>query len=80
MSKLNVKCNNVEIKSNTAVKYLGATLDQDMSGQSMGTNAIKKINSNLKFLYRNADFLDMRCRKLICSSLIQCRFDYGCNT
>ena len=76
---MNIKCNNVDISSTSKVKYLGAVLDQDMSGVSMGTNAVKKINSVLKCLYRNADELDTKCRKLICSSLIQCRFDYACN-
>lgn len=79
VSEMNIKCNNVDISSTSKVKYLGAVLDQDMSGVSMGTNAVKKINSVLKFLYRNADVLDTKCRKLICSSLIQCRFDYACN-
>ena len=76
VSKMNVKCDNVEISSKSEVNYLGTILNPDMSAQSVGNNAMKKINSNL-FFFSNDDFFDMKCRKLICSSIIQ--FDYGCN-
>ena len=72
-------CNGKEIVSKDSVKYLGAILDQDMSGQSMGTTALKKVNKCLKFLYRKADFLDSKCRKMLCQALLQSHFDYSCN-
>ena len=78
-SSLNVLCNDVNIESTTTVKYLGAVLEQDMSGNIMGQTAIKKINSGLKFLYRKANFLGKKERKLLCTSLLQARFDYGFN-
>ena len=78
-SKLNIVCNNVSIESKTNVKYLGAVIDQDMSGTTMGTNVIKKVNSGLKFLFRKSGFLCYKERKLLCSAILQSRFDYGYN-
>ena len=78
-SKLVIKCKDVEIESKQNVKYLGATIDQDMSGSTMGNTVIKKVNSGLKFLYRKSGFLNFRERKLLCSALLQSRFDYGYN-
>ena len=37
----------------------------------MDMNAVKKINNNFKFVYRNGDFFEMKCRTLICSSVIE---------
>ncbi len=39
-NKMNIVCNGNEIIAKDSVKYLGATLDQDMSGQSMGAFAL----------------------------------------
>ena len=79
VSKMKIVCNNVDIESKSSVKYLGATLDQDMSGKSMGQSVIKKVNAGLKFLYRKAGFFTRKEKKLSCSSLLQSRFDYGYN-
>ena len=62
-----------------SVKYLGAHLDQSLSGEIMASNVIKKANSRLKFLYRKGQFLSTHARKLLVSSLIQCHFDYSCS-
>ena len=45
----------------------------------MGSNVVKKINSVLKFLHRKSGFLKFSNRKLLCSALLQSRFDYGYN-
>ena len=45
----------------------------------MGTNVVKKINSCLKFLYRNSGFLNFNHRKLLSIALLQCQFDYAYN-
>ena len=79
VSKMNITCDNVEIEAKSSVKYLGLTMDQDMTGTTMGNSVIKKINGIMKFLYRKGKFLKMRNRKLLCSALLQSRFDYGCN-
>ena len=59
--------------------YLGVTLDQDMTWKTMRGNVVRKINSVLKFLYRKSSFLNFRNRILLCSTLLQSRFDYGHN-
>ena len=78
-SQLHVRCGDIDIKSKTSVKYLGVTLEQDLSGNNTGESVIKKVNSGLKFLYRKSAFLGKRERKLICSAFFQSKFDYACN-
>ena len=41
---------------------------------------IKKANSRLKFLYRYKYLLNFESRKILCSALIQCYFDYSCSS
>lgn len=77
---MNIVCNGNVIVAKDSVKYLGAIIDQDMSGRSMGVSAIKKINKGLKFMYRKKDFFDTKCRKMLCQSLLQSHFDYACNS
>ena len=78
-SKMKISCNNVEIEAKSSVKYLGVVLDQDMTGKIIGGNVVRKVNSVLKFLYHKSSFLKFRNRKLLCSALLQSRFDYGYN-
>ena len=44
---------------------------------SIINNIVKKACGRLKFLYRQRDCLNFKCRKLLCSGLIQCHFDYA---
>ena len=60
------------------VKFLGASIDNCMSGDSMALSIIQKASFRLKFLYRNAKFLNSNVKKLLISALIQSYFDYGC--
>jgi hypothetical protein len=78
-SNMNIECKGAKIESKSKVKYLGAVIDQDMTGKTMGTSVITKVNSGLKFLYRKSGFLRLKERKLLCSALLQSRFDYGFN-
>ena len=48
----------IKIKQQSKVKYFGYILDKDLSGESMAIHALGKINSRLKFLYRNQAFLN----------------------
>merc|ERR1712236_54764 len=52
VNEFKVNCNNVEIKAVDSVKYLGIKLDNNLSGESIVSNIIKKSGSRLKFLYR----------------------------
>ena len=72
-----VKCNGIDIKNVTSVKYLGLILDESISGDSIVHSILKKASSRLKFLYRFSNTLNMKSRKTLCFALIQCHFDYS---
>ena len=80
VNNFQVQCNNFPIKSVEKVNYLGLTLENTLSGNSIVTNIIKKSSSRLKFLYRYKDILNENSRKILCSALIQCHFDYCCSS
>ena len=40
VSKMKISCNNIEIEAKSSAKYLGVTLDEDMTGKSMGGNVV----------------------------------------
>ena len=60
------------------MKYLGCILDATLSGEAMALYVINKINSRLRFLYRNNQFLSGSLRRLLCNALIQPHFDFAC--
>ena len=80
VKKLNITYNNIPIKQHTNVSYLGCILDNTLSGESMALNVINKVNSKLRFLYRNKSFLNPQLRRLMCNALIQPHFDYASST
>ena len=67
------------IKSTNKVKYLGVIIDNSLSGDSTVDSIVKKVNSQLKFLYRQARFLNVKCKMSLCSALVQCHLDYSCS-
>ena len=71
--------NNHVIKSTDHVKYLGVYIDNSLSGDYIVDSVAKKVNGRLKFLYRQAKFLDFTCKMSLCSALIQCHLDYACS-
>ena len=77
VDEFNVKCDDVIIKSVKSVKYLGLMIDENLSGVDIVSNILKKSSGRLKFLYRYADLLNTNSRKILCSALIQCHFDYS---
>ena len=79
VGNLEISCNGSEIKCTGSVKYLGAKLDQELSGNEMGLSVVKKVNKCLKFLYRNSEYCSSKERKMLCQSLCQPHFDYACN-
>ena len=80
INNFQVQCNNISIKSVTNVNYLGLSLENTLSGESIVSNIVKKSSSRLKFLYRYKDILNENSRKILCSALIQCHFDYCCSS
>ena len=76
---MTISCHTNVIEAKTKVKYLGATLDQTLSCESMALFIIQKANARLKFLYRKHRYLTFITKKLLVISLIQCYFDYACS-
>ena len=77
MNDFQVKCANTLINNVKTVKYLGLSLDADLSGESIVSNILNKAGGRLKFLYRYSNVLNTKARKTLCSALIQCHFDYS---
>ena len=75
-STLSVSCNGTSIQGTNSVKYLGATLDQNLSCDQIARSIVTKANSRLKYLYRKSHFLNLHTKKLLVMALIQCHFDY----
>ena len=71
---------NFKIQAQKSVKYLGVFLDNDLSGTSMVEGIIKKASSRLKFLFRQGKNLDLNCRKLLGSAIVQSHLDYCCSS
>ena len=46
---LNVKCKHTKINPKSVFKYLGAEIDQHVSGEDMASKIIKKISSRTNF-------------------------------
>ena len=76
VKEFSVTVDDVIIKASHSVNYLGVTLDRGLTGEDTVNKVISKANARLKFLYRNAAFLNYRCRRILCTSLIQCHIDY----
>ena len=45
----------------------------------MATHVVNKVNSRLRFLYRQDKFLDIPLRRLVGNAMIQPFFDYACH-
>ena len=78
--KLDIRRGDIMIKQHSMVTYLGCILDENLSGESMATRMLGKINGKLKFLYRKQNFLDGSLRRLLLNALIQPHFDYACTS
>ena len=65
-----VKCHDHVIKSSNQVKYLGVRIDKFLKGTYIIEDIIKKVNSRLKFLYQNGNWLDKRSMSTLANSLI----------
>ena len=76
---LNIHYKNMKIKQYSKVTYVGCILDETLSGESMAIHVINKINSRLRFLYRQNRYLSFPLRRLLCNAMIQPFFDYACN-
>ena len=78
LRELDIRRGDIKIKQHSEVTYLGCILENTLSGESMATQALGKINGRLKFLYRNQNYLSYSLRRLLCNALIQPHFDFAC--
>ena len=76
-STLNIQYKIKKVKQYSKITYLGCIFDETLSGESMGTRVINKVNST--FFYRQNKFFGIPLRRLLCNGLIQPFFDYACN-
>ena len=76
---MKVTCGETKVTAKTSVRYRGVDLDQSLDGELIAEAILKKGNLSLKFLWRQAKFLNQNSRRLLASSLIQCHFDYACS-
>ena len=74
IDKLDIRRGDIKIKQHTSVTYLGCELDQHLSGESMVTKVLGKINGRLKFLCLQKSFLSGSLRRMLCNFLIQLIF------
>ena len=66
---LKVSCNGVNIEAKTSVRCIGASIDNCMIGDSMPLSIIQKASCRLKFLYKNAKFLNSNVKEIAGISL-----------
>ena len=78
-SQMIISCGQTVIASTDSVRYLGSTMDQTLSGEDTFKSIVKLSNSRLKFLYRQAEFLNPATRRTLVTALVQCHFDYACS-
>ena len=75
-AKLDISFQDHHIKQYNCVEYLRCFLDYNLNGETMARKVLNKINVKLKFLYRQATFLNPTCKRILCNALIQPHFDY----
>lgn len=75
-----ISCDGIAVKQVTSVTYLGVKLDQNVKGKVHVADVIRKCVGRVSFLYRNSALLDVNCRRILCSALIQPYLDYCCSS
>ena len=78
LREIDIRRGDIKIKQHSDVVYLGCILDSNLSGGAMASQALRKINGRLKFLYRKQIFLTPSLKRLLCNALIQPHFDFAC--
>ena len=64
LKKLEIIYNNIRIKQQSRVTFLGCILEETMSGESMANKVISKVNVRLKFLHQKNKYLTPTLRRL----------------
>ena len=80
VKSFHVTCNGHNIPAKESVKYLGFTIDRFLSCEVFVDNIVKKVNSRVKFLYRNCKDFGVHTKQTLASALVQCHLDYSCSS
>ena len=75
-----IKVDDTEITSKEEITYLGCILDKYLSGDSMATSVIKKVNQRTRFLGRMSSFVNKRALGTLAGAIIQPHYDYACSS
>ena len=76
---MKVTCGETKVTAKTSVRYLGVDLDQSLYVELIATAILKKYNSRLKFLWRQAKCLNQYSKILLALSLMIYHFDHACS-
>ena len=76
--KLSISCGDYSLKQHNTVEYLGCYPNANLNGESMARTVLKLINTRLNFLWNESNCLNYSSRRLLCNTLTQLHFDYGC--
>jgi hypothetical protein len=60
-----VVCNGQEIMGSDNVKYVGVCIDRSLSCENIVLSIIQKVNTRVRFLYRNACYLNILTRNTL---------------
>ena len=77
VSDFKVKVDDTVISSKEEITYLGCILDKYLSGESMATKVIKKVNQRTRFLGRMSSIVNKSALRTLAGALIQPLFDYA---
>ena len=67
---LNIQYNYIKLKQYSKVTYLGCIFDETLWRESMAIHVINKINSSLRFFYRQNRFINVPLCTLLCNAMI----------
>ncbi len=74
---LSIKINDMVIEVKKVVNYLGCLIDNKLTGDFMARKVFSKVCGKIRFLARQAKFLDAHSLRLLAGALIQPHFDYA---
>ena len=76
-NKLKVSLNNIEIECVNACKFLGVTIDQNLTWENHITELAKKCSSSIGILYKMKNFLPEKALLGLYNTLVLSHINYG---
>ena len=78
--QLSISYRDYSLKQHSTVEYLGCYLDSNLNRESVARGVLKKIYTKLNLLWRQSNYLNYLSRRLLCNTLMQPHFGYGCTS